>query len=104
MNCEYVKQHYGVPAEIGMRIKYDGMKGIIAKDGGHYICANMDEHKPTYYIYIHPCDPNLEYLDEIGEIREEKLTRSQQKYRDYLNSAYYDAGDSFATFLGIDSK
>ncbi len=42
------------------------------------------------------CDKG--YL-EMGEPR--KLTRSQQRYQDYLDSVYYEAGDSFAFYLGI---
>ena len=30
-----------------------------------------------------------------------KLTRGQQNYQDYLDSAYFEAGDSFAVFMGF---
>jgi len=30
-----------------------------------------------------------------------KRTRSQQNYRDYLDSPYFDAGDSFAAYMGF---
>ncbi len=98
MNCEYVREFYGVPARINMRIEYRGEGGIIWKDGGNYICANMDADKIGETVNIHPTDPDLKYL-EMGEPR--KMTHSQKRYREYLDSAYYDAGDSFARFLGV---
>lgn len=32
MNCEYVREHYGVPACIGRKVSYHGRLGIISKD------------------------------------------------------------------------
>ena len=98
-NCEYIRQYYGVPARVHMRIAYKGEGGIIWKDGGHYICACMDKDKPGQTINIHPTDPELQYL-EMGKPR--KMTRSQKRYQAYLNSPYFEAGDSFARFLGIE--
>lgn len=100
MNCEYVREYYGVPAKINMRIEYRGEGGIIAKDGGNYICVNMDYDKPGETCNIHPTDPDLKYL-EMGKPRE--MTRSQKRYQEYLDSVYYEAGHSFAYFLGIKS-
>lgn len=96
MNCEYVKEYYGVPAAIGLRILYKGKKGIIAEDRGHYIGANFDADKPGVISNIHPTDENLEYLKSFGKIR--KLTRSQQRYQDYIDSEY---DESFAEWMGF---
>lgn len=46
MNCEYVRAHYNVPAEIGRRVVVDGKPGIITSDRGHYIGVNFDADKP----------------------------------------------------------
>ena len=100
MNCEYIREYYDVPAMINMRIEYKGEGGIIWKDGGNYVCACMDSDKPGSTVNIHPTDENLKYL-EMGKPR--KMTRSQQRYQDYLNSVWYEAGESFATYIGVKS-
>lgn len=99
MNCEYVREFYGVPAEIGLRVKWKGRLGTIYQDGGNYVNVNLDDEKPGECYNIHPTDPNLEYLKEKVELRiPKKLTRSQQRYQDYLYSEY--AG-TFAEYIGI---
>ncbi len=93
MSCEYVRQYYKVPAEIGRRVKvYDGKEGIIAEDRGHYIGVNLDTDKPGVVHNYHPTD-GVEYLG-MGTVR--KLTRSQQNYRDYLNT---ESSDTFAEWM-----
>jgi len=88
--CEYVREYYGVPAQIGRVIIHRGNKGIIAEDRGHYIGVNFDDDKPGRIYNIHPTD-EVEYK-EIGKIR--KQTRSQEKYQRYL-----EYGDGFNTFM-----
>jgi hypothetical protein len=34
-NCEYVRQHYQVPAEIGRRVIAHGKPGVILANRGH---------------------------------------------------------------------
>ena len=82
-NCEYVRNHYGVPACIGRRVEWRGKQGIIAEDMGHYVGVNFDEDKPNVVLPIHPTDDNLIYLG-MGIVR--KMTRAQKRYRDWLNS------------------
>ena len=93
--CQYVKNYYCVPADIGRIVVVNGKQGIIAKDLGHYIGVNFDEDKPGV---VFPCHPTwkTEYLD-MGVIR--KGTRSQRRYQNYLEVA--DCYDSFSNFLGI---
>lgn len=80
MNCEYVREHYAVPAEIGRRVVVYGKPGIIAEDRGHYIGVNFDAYKPGA---ISNCHPTSEVVyGEMGTIR--KMSRSQKRYRDYL--------------------
>ncbi len=93
MNCEYVKQNYGVPAEIGRRVTVYGKPGIIAEDRGHYIGVNFDADKPGVIKNAHPTS-EVQYHD-MGEIR--KQTRSQKRYGDYLRS---ESSDSFARYIG----
>lgn len=92
MNCEYVRQYYGVPARIGRRVMVYGKPGIIAEDRGHYIGVNLDTDKPGQVSNYHPTD-KVEYLD-MGKVR--KMTRSQQRYHDYLNE---DPSCTFAEWL-----
>lgn len=68
MNCEYVKEHYGVPACVGRRVIIRGKKGIIAEDRGHYIGVNFDTDKVGVIYNAHPID-GVEY-GEMGKVRE----------------------------------
>jgi hypothetical protein len=92
----YVKDYYGVPADIGRQVTYKGNPGIIYEDGGNYVAVNFESDKPGHCQYVHPTDPGLLY-GEMGHVR--KLTRSQHKYREWMRS---DCGLTFAEYLGID--
>lgn len=94
----YAKEYYKVPADIGRKVTYNERPGIIYKDGGTYVAVNFDDEKPGLTHNIHPTDPGLKYLG-IGEIR--KMTRSQQRYRRYLE--WNDCFDSFLEFCYWDS-
>ena len=95
MSCEYVREYYGVPASIGVRVMFRGRPGIIAEDRGHYIGVNFDFDKPCAVFNVHPTD-GVEY-GERGKIR--KGTRSQRRYQEFLRVG--DCYGSFAEFLGI---
>ena len=97
MACEYVREHYGVPAEIGRRVIVNGKPGIIAEDRGHYIGVNFDTDKPGVIRGCHPTS-EVEYLG-MGTIR--KTTRSQRRYAEYLRS---ECCESFAEYLGIEQR
>lgn len=92
----YVNDYYGVPAEIGMRVEYNGEHGTIYKDGGNYVAVNFDKDKPAVCQNVHPTDPNLIYKETFVETR--KLTRSQQRYQDFIDSY---CGLSFAEWMGF---
>lgn len=97
----YCKETYGVPNDHGRIVEWNGRRGIICRSTHHqhYIHVNFDDDKPMHISYLHPTEPGLKYLEEFGEHR--KLTRSQKRYQEYLNSHHYEAGNSFAFFLGI---
>lgn len=90
MNCEYVRAHYGVPAEIGRRVTVYGKPGIIAEDRGHYIGVNFDSDRPGVIKNAHPTS-NVEYHG-MGIIR--KPSRWRQRYERYL-----EYGSGFASFV-----
>lgn len=90
MNCEYVKQTYGVPAEIGRRVTVYGKPGIIAEDRGHYIGVNFDSDKPGVIKNAHPTS-DVQYHD-IGKIC--KPSKWRQRYERYL-----EYGDGFRSFV-----
>lgn len=94
MSCEYVREHYGVPAVVGRRVTVYGKPGIIAADRGHYIGVNFDDAKPGHIVNAHPTD-GVEYLD-MGTVR--KMTRSQKRYADYRSSEY---NGTFAEYIGV---
>ena len=97
MNCEYVQQYYGVPACIGRRVTCYGKPGIIVEDRGHYIGVTLDEQKPGTVNNYHPTDGIV--YGEMGRIR--KMTRSQARYRRYLDVG--ECFDDFRHFLLYDA-
>lgn len=97
MACEYVRKHYGVPADIGRRVVVYGMPGIIAEDRGHYLGVNLDRDKPGVIVNAHPTS-EVEY-GEMGVIR--KMTRAQARYRRFLE--YGDVFESFIAFCRWDA-
>ena len=99
MNCEYVREYYSVPAEIGRRVVAYGKPGVISEDRGNYIGVLLDKDNPGDVGTYHPTD-GIEYLG-MCVVRQKKMTQSQRRYQEYKRSAWYEAGDSFATFLGI---
>ncbi|MDP2141337.1 MAG: hypothetical protein Q8L20_11050 [Gammaproteobacteria bacterium] len=97
-SCEYVREYYKVPAEIGRRVIVNGKLGVIAEDRGNYIGVNFDADKPGV---INNCHPTWQVVyGEMGPIR--KMTRSQQRYERYRE--YSDCFDSFRDFLAWDSE
>ena len=95
MECEYVRETYGVPACIGRKVTINGKAGIIAEDQGHHIGVLFDSDKPNVILPAHPTW-KVEY-GEMGKVRQ--MTRSQKRYQEYLK--YGDWANSFAEFLGI---
>lgn len=98
MACEYVRQHYGVPAAIGRRVTVSGKPGVIAADRGHYIGVNFDCDKPGVILNAHPTW-QVEYLG-MGPIR--RMTASQARYQRFLE--YGDCFDSFIDYCRWDSR
>lgn len=93
MSLEYVRDYYGVPAEIGRRVTVSGKPGIISADRGQYIGVTFDTDKP--YV-VHNAHPTSEVVyGELGRLR--TLTRSQRRYRHYLERA--DLYEDFAHYL-----
>ncbi len=98
MNCEYVKEYYGVPAEIGMQVKAYGKHGVIAEDRGNYIGVLLDCDKPGNINNYHPVD-GIEYLGTFVKVR--KPGRSQARYMRFLADG--DCFDSFIDFCKWDA-
>jgi len=96
-DCEYVREHYGVPAEIGRRVTVYGKPGIIADDRGNYIGVNLDCDKPGVIVNAHPTS-EVEYGD-MGKIR--KPSRFAARYQRYME--YGDGFDSFLDFCYWDA-
>lgn len=96
---DYIKNHYGVPAEIGRRVTVYGEPGTIIADRGNYIGVNFDKSKPGKVSNCHPTDCVV-YLDEIVAPR--KMTRSQARYQRWLDVG--DCFDNFKSFLKYDSR
>jgi hypothetical protein len=43
MSFEYIKEHYGVPADIGRRVIMDGRSGTIVEDRGKHLGVVFDD-------------------------------------------------------------
>jgi len=97
MNCEYVRETYGVPAEVGRRVVCNGKPGIIAEDRGNHLGILFDSDKPGHILSAHPMW-KVEYLG-MGEVR--RMTRSQRRYQDFVHSEY---PGSFSEWLGIKER
>lgn len=97
MNFKYIRDYYGVPAEIGRRVVVYGKPGVIVADCGGYIGVNFDTDKPGVIRSAHPTS-EVEY-GEMGVIR--KMTRSQRRYQEYLSAEY---NESFARWIGATSR
>ncbi len=95
---DYVKTHYGVPADIGRRVVVNGNSGIIVADRGQYIGVNFDLDRPCEISNCHPtwC---VEYQG-MGKAR--KITRSQARYRRYMEIC--DCFDNFKAFLAYETN
>ena len=53
-NCDYVRRHYNVPAEIGRRVIANGEPGVIIADRGHYIGVILDSDPKKRIRNYHP--------------------------------------------------
>lgn len=91
MNCEYVRNYYGVPAEIGRRVIACGEPGIIAEDRGGRIGILLDKDKPGRVGSYHPTW-KIEYLDMMSKVRQP--TRAQARYKRFV-----EYGDCFGSFI-----
>ena len=99
MRLDYICRTYGVPAVIGRRVTVGGRPGVIAEDRGAYIGILFDDDEPNKIWPHHPTSDGLVYLKEMGRIR--PMTRSQKRYREYLDS---DCGLSFGEWLRFRSR
>jgi len=89
---QYIRDYYKVPAVKGRRVIVYGKPGVIVGSSGPHLLVNFDEDKSTLFK---PCHPTAEVqYGEMGKIR--KLSRSQQRYLEYLHS---DCGDKFGEWL-----
>ena len=93
MSCEYAREYYHVPAEIGRRVTVSGRLGIIAADRGHYIGVNFDDAKPGVICNAHPTSEVV--YGEMGKVR--RMNRSQARYQRWLE--IQDRFDNFRHFL-----
>ena len=95
MSCEYVREGYNVPAEIGRIIDYNGKQGVISEDRGNYIGVTFDDEKAGTVSNFHPTTEGLTYGD-MGIVRVRKMTRSQKNYQLFID---IDPGCSFAEWM-----
>lgn len=83
-NCDYVRRHYGVPAEIGRRVIANGEPGVIMADRGQYIGIILDSDPKKRIRNYHPT-----WEMQYGEMAE-KLPLKQWEV---LTNGMYDWDD-----------
>lgn len=81
MNCEYVRQHYGVPACIGRRVIANGKHGIIVADRGHYIGVVLDDD-PKRRIGNHHPTWEMQYGEMAGKVPRPPRKSNYDRYHD----------------------
>lgn len=64
MSMEYIREYYGVPAEVGTNVIAQGRKGTIVGAKNAYIRVKIDGEKNI--ILFHPTW-EIEYLDQDVE-------------------------------------
>ena len=93
---EYVNENYKVNASLGLDVYFNGSRGVIVEDCGHYLGVNFDSDKPGIISNVHPTDELLTYGNKHRKIR--RMSRSQQNYSDYLRS---EVDCTFAEWMGF---
>lgn len=94
MSCEYVRQHYGVPACIGRRVVAYGKPGIITADRGHYIGIALDDDPKHRINNYHPTH-EIVYGDMAEKLPKPPKRSNYDKFQDD------DTGLDFHEWLGI---
>lgn len=67
MSCQYIKDRYHVPADVGRRVIVNGRPGVIAEDRGHYIGVHFDDSPTGMILNAHPT-----WEVQYGEMEDEK--------------------------------
>ena len=94
MSCEYVQQHYGVPACIGRRVIANGKPGTIVADRGHYIGVVLDDD-PKRRIGNHHPTWEMQYGEMAEKLPKPVKPSNYDKFQDE------DTGLDFHEWLGI---
>ena len=96
MKLHDIQKYYKVPAEIGRDVTVGGKLGTITSDKGHYIGVTFHDDKSKTSL---PCHPTSEvvYLETFTPLSKFKLSRSAQRYRDYLSA---DSSLTFGEWIG----
>ncbi|WP_175681185.1 hypothetical protein [Burkholderia cenocepacia] len=86
MSFEYIRKHYGVPAERGRQVKCYGERGVIVGADGHYLCVVIDGDKSEAERRYHPTD-QVEY----GEIVDAPVLREWRCLPPWRDEFEYEA-------------
>ncbi|AMU15171.1 hypothetical protein [Burkholderia cenocepacia] len=86
MSFEYIRKHYGVPAERGRQVKCYGERGVIVNADGHYLCVVIDGDKTEEERLYHPTD-QVEY----GEIVDTPVLREWRCLAPWRDEFEYEA-------------
>lgn len=99
-NFEWIKDYYKVPAQFGRDVTVGGKLGTITEDMGTYIGVIFKENQKDFAVPCHPTS-DVVYLETFNSVHPIKISRSKQRYRDYLSA---DSDLTFAQWIGINKK
>ena len=91
---EYISEFYGINIKVGMDVIFNGERGVVSQDKGHYIGVNFDKDKPGVISNVHPIDDLLIFTGKTRKVR--KMSRSQKNYQEYIRS---ESGVSFSDWM-----
>lgn len=94
---EYIIEYYKVPACLGRDVIVGKRAGTITEDMGNYIGVTFHDDPKKQSL---PCHPTSEvaYLETFTSLSKFKVSKSAQRYRDYLHA---DSSLTFKEWLGI---
>jgi hypothetical protein len=94
--CQYVQDHYQVPACIGRRVVAYGKAGTIVADRGHYIGVVLDSDSKYRIGNYHPID-GIVYGDMADKLPKRPRRSNYDKFQ------HDDCGLNFEEWLGINN-
>lgn len=97
MSFQYIKDYYGVPAEMHREVIVSGKRGVITSDKGNYIGVTFYDRKDKSPLPCHPTS-EVEYLDSFNPNPPvNKNQKAKDRYDEFLSADWFSG--SFGDWL-----